>query len=382
MVTGIRIWKYLSFITAVLLVNMSYGFEANFPLVIIEQANDPGGETSPQYEALQKELDRLYEIEKRGGWRKIKPTKKFYGKGESATAVKLLKQRLKASGDFNSDDTSTKFTEELESAVKKVQKRFGFTENGVVDAPLIIQLNIPLSDRIDQLLVNMERLRDFTAFTSGTRLVANIPEFKLHVYEGSKEVFNMAIVVGSESNKTEIFNDEMQHIVFSPYWNVPPGIVEKEILPAMRKNRNYLRDNNYEQVGIEDGLPVIRQRPGVKNSLGLVKFVFPNSHAIYFHDTPAKSLFSVRKRTFSHGCIRLAEPFKLAQYLLRSNADWTPQKIQAAMHSGKEQTAALQTGVPVYITYFTAWVDGDGLLHLREDVYGLDKEMSKRIARS
>ena len=171
----------------------------------------------------------------------------------------------------------------------------------------------------------MERLKNFPAITSGTRLVANIPEFKLHVYEGDREVFNMAIVVGTESNKTVIFDDEMKHIVFSPYWNVPPSIVQNEILPAVRKNRNYLRQNNYEQTGTEDGLPVIRQKPGRMNSLGLVKFVFPNSHAIYFHDTPAKSLFSVRKRTFSHGCIRLAEPFKLAQYLLR-NTEWISKK--------------------------------------------------------
>jgi murein L,D-transpeptidase YcbB/YkuD len=362
--------------------NSTYAFKANNLQFTVQQADNPGNGVSLQMEALQKELDRLYGIEKQGGWKKIIPGKKFYSKGESATTIKQLKERLRASGDFNVADTTSKFTDELATAVKKVQKRFGFEENGVVDASLIKQLNIPVGERIDQLLVNMERLRTMPVPTGGTRLVANIPEFKLHVYEGAKEVFDMAIVVGTESNKTVIFNDEMKQIIFSPYWNVPPSIVQKEILPALRKNRNYLSHNNYEQTGTEDGLPVIRQKPGRMNSLGLVKFVFPNSHAIYFHDTPAKSLFSLRKRTFSHGCIRLAEPFKLAQYLLRNDPAWTPQKIEAAMNSGKEQIVSLSTPVPVSIAYFTAWVDDRGLLHLREDVYGLDKEMAKRVARN
>jgi len=322
--------------------NGAHAFEAGISQVVIQQIKNPGEGINLQSEALQKELDRLYEIEKQGGWKKITSGKKFYSKGESAITIKQLKQRLRVSGDFNSDDTTSKFTDELVAAVKKLQKRFGFEENGVVDPSLIKQLNIPVSDRIDQLLVNMERLRTLPAPTPGTRLVANIPEFKLHVYEGVKEVFNIAIVVGTESNKTVIFNDEMKQIVFSPYWNVPPSIVQKEILPELRKN----------------------------------------SHAIYFHDTPAKSLFAARKRTFSHGCIRLAEPLKLAQYLLRNNPEWAPAKIEEAMNGGKEQPVSLPTPVPVSITYFTAWVDEGGLLHLREDVYGLDKEMSKRIARN
>ena len=127
-------------------------------------------------------------------------------------------------------------------------------------------------------------------------------------------------------------------------------------------------------------MPAIRQRPGSKNSLGLVKFVFPNSHSIYFHDTPAKSLFEVRKRTFSHGCIRLAEPARLAQYLLRNDKNWPPEKIEKAMHSGREQVVTLKQPVAVSITYFTAWVDKEGLLHFREDVYGKDKEMNGKVA--
>lgn len=335
-----------------------------------------------QAERLERELNRFYDIQRAGGWQKITGTKKYYQKGISDPAVKQIKQRLRASGDFKPDDNSPEFTDELALAVKRVQKRFGFKENGVVDAELIRQLNIPVSQRIDQLLVNIERARTVPAVAEGTRLVANIPEFKLHVYEGDRQVFDMAIVVGSESNRTVIFNDEMTQIVFSPYWNVPPSIVENEILPAMQRNRSYLRNNGYEQTGYEDGLPVIRQKPGAKNSLGKVKFVFPNSHAIYFHDTPAKSLFEMRKRAFSHGCIRLAEPEKLAQYLLRSAPGWTPDKIRQAMDSGKEQYVKLPSPVAVSLTYFTAWVDNDGWLHFREDIYGQDKDMAKRIARN
>jgi murein L,D-transpeptidase YcbB/YkuD len=335
---------------------------------------------SIQYELLQKQLDRFYEMEKKGGWKKIVTSKKFFIKAQTDAAIKQVKERLRVSGDFNSLDTSGVFTDELVNAIKTVQKRFGFKQNGVIDAPLMKELNVPLGKRIEQLQANLERLKTQPAITPGTRLVANIPEFKLHVYEGERHVFEMAIVVGTETNKTVAFNDEMTQIVFSPYWNVPPSIVQNEILPAMRKNRNYLRQNGYEQTGMEGGAPAIRQKPGPKNSLGLVKFVFPNSHSIYFHDTPAKSLFEVRKRTFSHGCIRLAEPARLAQYLLRNDKYWTPERIHQAMHSGKEQAVALKQPVAVSITYFTAWVDEEGLLNFREDVYGKDKEMSNKVA--
>ena len=336
---------------------------------------------SKQMALLQQELERYTSIEKKGGWKAIKGAKKFYQKDMSDPAVVQLKARLRASGDYKSGDDSPVFTAELAQAVKKAQRRFGFKENGVVDAPLLKELNRPVSYRIAQLQVNMERLRALPPVSEGTRLVANIPEFKLHVYEGEHHVFDMNIVVGTEANKTVTFNDEMKQIVFSPYWNVPPSIVKNEILPAMRGNRSYLWNNGYVQTGTENGLPVIRQMPGSKNALGKVKFLFPNDHAIYFHDTPAKSLFSVRKRTFSHGCIRLAEPAKLAEYLLRDVPGWSADKVAQAMDAGKEKVVNLPNAVPVSITYFTAWVDQQGQLHFREDVYGHDKKEAAAIAK-
>ena len=325
------------------------------------------------YDRLQKAIDRYYEIQQAGGWRPIRADKKFYMKGQSAAAIKQLKQRLRITGEFASDDSSTLFTPALVEAVKKVQHRFGFTQNGVVDARLVKALNLPVEQRIQQLLANLERLQNNPPAAEGTRLVANIPEYKLYVYEGGQLQFDMDIVVGSEARQTALFSDEITHIVFSPYWNVPASIVANEILPAMISDPGYLGKNGYEETGYEDGLPVIRQKPGPKNSLGGVKFIFPNEHNIYLHDTPVKGLFKLPKRAFSHGCIRLAEPAKLAAYLLRNTPGWTAGKIKKAMNAGKEQWVQLPVPVAVSLNYFTAWVDDEGLLHLREDIYGLDK---------
>jgi murein L,D-transpeptidase YcbB/YkuD len=326
-----------------------------------------------QVSLLQNELNRLLQIERNGGWEKISLPKKFYLKDQSDPSIRIIKQRLHASGDLAATDTSEIFTTELQKAVMKVQKQFGQKANGVVDAQLIKELNVPLRKRIEQLQVNMDRYSSFTEEPEGIWLVANIPEYKLHVYEGQQHVFDMDIVVGKTSTRTATFNDEIRYIVFSPSWNVPESIVRNEILPAMRRSSGYLRRNNYVQTGVENGLPVIKQLPGPNNSLGQVKFVFPNAHNIYFHDTPAKSLFQLSKRAFSHGCVRLGEPAKLAEFLLK-NTDWTPEKIRAAMESGKEKFVQLKTPVAVSIIYFTAWVDEDGIVHYREDIYGLDKD--------
>jgi murein L,D-transpeptidase YcbB/YkuD len=333
-----------------------------------------------QYEKLQNALERLYEIQNQGGWPKIVSTQKFYLKGQNAAAIKQIKERLRISGDFKSKDTSSVFTEELVTSVQKVQKRYGYKQNGVVDALLIKQLNVPVEERIQQVLLNMQRFKNNSLVSTGTILIVNIPEYKLHVYEGTKHVFDMDIVVGSEKNQTVTFNDEMTNIVFSPYWNVPPSIVANEILPAMKRNKNYLRNNGYEITRYENGLPVIRQKPGPGNSLGQVKFVFPNEHGIYLHDTPAKGLFEYPKRTFSHGCIRLAEPAKLAEYLLRNVPGWTTEKIKKAMGSGKEQWVKLPVPVSVSLSYYTAWVDDEGMLQLRQDIYGLDKKSMNNVA--
>jgi len=189
----------------------------------------------------------------------------------------------------------------------------------------------------------------------------------------------MPVVVGKEGHNTTLFSDMLTTIVFSPYWNVPPTIVKKEIMPAMEKDPNYLAANDMEITGTEDGLPVVRQKPGDKNSLGKVKFLFPNTFNIYFHDTPAKGLFEKDVRAYSHGCIRLSEPVKLADYLLQDDPKWTPEKINEAMNRGQEQYVKLKDPVPVFITYYTAWVDENGQLNFRDDIYGHDKEIAEKM---
>lgn len=326
-----------------------------------------------QYRLLRSELNKYEQIARQGGWNKIVLDKKYYIRGESGNTIVQVKRRLAITDDFTSEDESPMFTEALAESVLQVRKRFGLPSTSSIDAALVKALNVPVEKRLAQLEANAARIERMNLSSSGTHLVANIPEYKLHVYENGKEVFNMDIVVGKPSSKTVAFDATMTQVVFSPYWYVPSSIVRNEILPAARRNRNYLRNNRYEVVGRSGGLPAIRQKPGASNSLGKVKFLFPNSYNIYFHDTPAKSLFKMDKRAYSHGCVRLAEPAKLAEYLLRNDPSWTPEKIHKAMESGREQAVKLSAGVPVSIVYFTAWVDEDGALNFRDDVYGKDK---------
>ncbi|HVE60362.1 MAG TPA: L,D-transpeptidase family protein [Chitinophagaceae bacterium] len=332
------------------------------------------------YHLIKKELLRYYDIEKNGGWDSIfLNKKKSFKEGDSALIIRKIKERLFVVNDLTSADTSHLFTSELSEAVKAAQKRFGLRQNGIVDSILLKALNVSVEKRIEQLLINMERMRWLPQQRDSNRIIANIPEFKLHVYEGDTEVFDMDIVVGKEGNNTVVFNDQLKYVVFSPYWNVPRSIVKNEIVPGMAKSPNYLDRQNMEITGTSNGLPVVRQRPGGNNALGQVKFIFPNNYNIYFHDTPSKSLFSRQKRAFSHGCIRLAEPEKMAVYLLRNNPDWTEEKITEAMNSDTEKWVGLKKSVPVFISYFTAWVGNDGQLNFREDIYGHDNEMAKRL---
>jgi murein L,D-transpeptidase YcbB/YkuD len=232
----------------------------------------------------------------------------------------------------------------------------------------------PVTDRIRQIMINMERIRWIPAAPTTDYLLVNIPEFRLHVYEKGKYRWAMNIVTGTAAHNTVIFTGTLKHIVFSPYWNIPPGILKNETLPAIRRNKNYLASHNMEWHG-----NTVRQKPGPNNALGLVKFLFPNVYNIYLHDTPSKSLFSEDKRAFSHGCIRLSQPTKLALFLLRNNSEWDSVKVVKAMNSGKEKYVTVNETVPVYIGYFTAWVDQEGKLNFRDDIYGHDRKMAAHL---
>ncbi len=332
------------------------------------------------YQRLKKALVNYYNIDKDGGWGEITADKvKKYKTGDSDLVIKQVKQRLQISGDKKIIDTSIYYSTELTSLIKQEQKSFGLKPDGVITAALIKELNVPVKTRIRQLLINLERMRWIPQLPEGNIILVNIPEFRLHVFDSSKKIFSMNIVVGKEAHSTVIFTDQLKYVVFSPYWNIPASIVRNEILPAIKRNGNYLSKMNMEKTGVSNGLPVIRQKPGGANALGKVKFIFPNSYNIYFHDTPAKSLFNEASRAFSHGCIRLAEPAKLAEYLLRDQPEWTPEKIKEAMSASKEKWVTLKKTVPVFISYFTAWVDSEGLLNFRDDIYGHDKALAKHL---
>jgi len=332
------------------------------------------------YKALKDQLSRYYTIAKSGGWPEITGVKKSLKLGATDVAIPVIKKRLQITGQMPGADTSRVFNDTLEAAVKTFQTQMGYKPDGVISPLLVKDMNVPATARLEQILLNMGRMRWMPTEPSGELIVVNIPEFKLHVYN-KNESWDMNVVVGKEGHNTMMFSGDLNQVVFSPYWNVPPSIVSKEILPALAKNPGYLESQNMEQVGTEDGLPKIRQRPGGKNSLGRVKFLFPNSFNIYFHDTPAKALFEKDKRAYSHGCIRLAEPEKMAQYLLRNNPEWTPDRIEDAMNSGQEKFVKLKDAVPVMITYYTAWVDYNGLMNFRDDVYAHDKKALEKMFR-
>jgi murein L,D-transpeptidase YcbB/YkuD len=330
------------------------------------------------YKLLKEKLKTYYAISQQGGWPVITASAKQLKSGVSSPQIVLLKKRLALTGDMAADTTPV-FNEGLAGGIRNFQTRFGYTATGILTEGQIKDMNVPVVDRIKQLLVNMGRMQWIIQEPKGKMIVVNIPEFILHVKDGNQKVFDMNVVVGKEGHNTMMFTGNLNQVVFSPYWNVPESIVKKEILPAMQANPNYLATHNMEQVGNDGDLPVIRQLPGDDNSLGKVKFLFPNSFNIYFHDTPAKSLFDKDKRAYSHGCIRLSDPVKMANYILQDDPQWTPEKIDEAMNSGTEKYVKVKNPVPVLITYYTAWVDENGLLHFADDIYDHDKAIISKM---
>ena len=336
-------------------------------------------DVNESYKLLKDQLVKYLTIAKNGGWPQVNAVKKSLKTGTSSPDIAIIKKRLMLSGDLAVNDTSQVFNDTLVTAVKNFQARHGFSETGIVSDSLIKEMNVPVTKRVEQLLMNMDRMRWLANNPSGNLIVVNIPEFVLHVYEGKQKAFDIDVVVGKEGHNTMMFNGDLNQVVFSPYWNVPPSIVAKEILPAIEKNPNYIAKENMEITGNDDGLPVVRQKPGPGNALGKVKFLFPNSFNIYFHDTPSKSLFNRDTRAYSHGCIRLREPEKFANYVLRNQPEWTPEKISEAMNSGNEKYVKVKDPIPVVITYYTAWVDENGRLNFRQDIYGHDEKLAEKM---
>ena len=336
-----------------------------------KQADEP---VYRQYNLLKTYLDKYKKIAEGNAWPVLSSKKKSQRMGDSSTLIHAMKVRLQLLGDLETPSETNIFDSAMAEAVKKFQHRFGMKQDGIIGPQVIRELNTSLQKRIEQISVNIERSRWLPDAMKGRYLAVNIPDFKLHAYEDDSLLWSMNVVVGKSVHKTVVFSGELKYVVFSPYWNVPPGILKNEILPGIQKNKNYLDILHMEWHG-----NTVRQKPGPWNSLGKVKFLFPNSHSIYLHDTPSKSLFNEEKRAFSHGCIRVAEPKKLASYLLRDDPNWDEKKIDVAMNRGKEQYVTLKENMPVFIAYFTAWVDRAGLLNFRDDIYSRDKRLAELV---
>ena len=363
--------------------------------LVLKDANDATHEpVNLYYTKLKGKLSLYREIQKKGGFPFIKTEQEFLTKTESDPVLIQVKKRLFLTGDLKINDNSVLYTVELANAISNFQQRVGLPENGKLNFKTISELNKTVDFRIRQILINLERLRWIPIEIENDYLLVNIPEFKLHVFENKKLIWEANVVVGKEGRQTTIFKGNISKIVLNPYWNIPRSIIIDEILPKVKRNANYLSSNNMEVVS---GAKVInpssinwqkysksfpfdmRQKPGNDNSLGKMKFLFPNSFSIYLHDTPAKELFNRNKRDFSHGCIRVENPKKLALYLLRNNANWNQNKIDNILTTIEETNIEVKPTIPVYITYFTAWVDSKGNLNFRNDIYDLDDDLAKEI---
>jgi murein L,D-transpeptidase YcbB/YkuD len=347
----------------------------------IEQSLKALAPAAPQYHGLRTQLARYRAAAGRGEWPKV-PAAPVLGPGARHEVVPVLRRRLAASGDLDAgaDLQRDVLDDSLVDALERLQERHGLAVDGKYTPALAAELNIPVSERIQQIAVNMDRWRWMPADLGQRYLFVNIPGFRLDAFEKGRSVLDMKVVTGRQQDPTPVLSEQMTHIVFSPYWNIPASILKNEIMPRLTEDPGYLARNNIEMVdnpGTSEEVR-FRQKPGPGNSLGLVKFMFPNAFNVYLHDTPADSLFNRIERDFSHGCVRLERPLDLAKYVLRDQPEWTEERMTAAMNAGAEQTVKLTQPIPIYLAYFTAWED-HGSLQFRSDVYGHDRAHRSRM---
>jgi len=333
-----------------------------------------------QYYKLQEMLKKYRAIEKDNLWKKIAIDSANYKElrpMDSALVISQIRERLFVVGDLKQDSKSNKYDEELMAGVLNYKKRYGLKLNYTLTLEHINQMNEPVGNRIKTIMLNMERCRWIPAKLSQASeyVMVNIPSFRLVYVKNGKYELVSDVFVGTRMTETVIFNGMIDRIVFSPYWYVPQSIINNELKLKIAADKNYLADHNMEWNGGR-----VRQKPGPQNSLGLVKFLFPNPNDIYLHDTPAKSLFEFEKRIFSHGCINVKEAKNLALSILKDNPDWPVEKIDQAMSGQKETTCMLKNKIPIYIGYFTAWVsDETGEISFFPDVYDRDKSLNKLL---
>ncbi|QHS52514.1 murein L,D-transpeptidase [Edaphobacter sp. 12200R-103] len=331
--------------------------------------------------------------------------------GETYPAAGQLEQRLLLEGDIASsaesatqektDDAPHVITKRISEGLRAYQERHGLTIDGRLTSETVTSLNVPMSQRVAQLQYALERWRWLPDPYLNPRLLVNLPEFVLRAYSPDHNLeFKMKVVVGKVigEHQTPVFARMMRYLVFRPYWNVPTSIVRKELIPHIQANHNYLESKNFEVYNnkgqtvsdytvkqLAQGGLMVREKPGPRNSLGLVKFMFPNQYDIYLHSTPATELFNRTRRDFSHGCVRVQKPADLAAWLLDGQKDkdgkeWSLDKVQQAMNAGPNNYQVnLKTPIPIVIFYVTAEVEEDGHVHFFNDIYGYDESLRKTL---
>lgn len=321
--------------------------------------------------------------------------------GDSLKLVSSVREKLKLLGDLSeSEQSSGEWDENLIKAIAGFQERHGLEHTGRLNAETLAALNVPIEERIEQIILNMERLRWLPERLGEEYLLINIPDYQLRIMKDGKVDLKMKVIVGKVMTKTPVFSDTMEYIVFSPTWTVPKSIGIEEMLPKIKEDENYLSRNNFvlyenwsedarevdpedvnwKKIDKENFNFKIVEKPGKGNALGAVKFMFPNRHAIYLHDTPAGHLFNQTERGFSHGCIRVEDPKTLSEYLLKENRQgWDLDKISSHMALDTPTTVTLKNKLPVHIVYHSAWVDKDKRIHFLKDIYQQDRIQKRAI---
>jgi murein L,D-transpeptidase YcbB/YkuD len=345
------------------------------------------------YGRLRQALAHYRRLAAQGGWPSIAvgPVLRL---GDRDARLRVLRQRLRITGELGSESPGAVdlFDQAVEQAVRVFQARHGLDVDGVVGPTTLAALNVPVTARLQQIAVNLDRWRWLPQHLGARYVVVNIADFTLEVVEQEHAVMTMHVVVGTPQQRTPVFSDTMTHLILNPYWRVPPSIARQEILPRLRREPGYLATQNikllrgqgaevrevnphsvnWSAVTAQNFNYFLRQEPGPDNALGRLKFLFPNAFGVYMHDTPQRTLFARSVRAFSHGCIRLEQPMALAEYVLRGQPSWSREKILATIARGGERYVRLPEALPVHLVYWTAWVSDRGLLHFRPDIYGYD----------
>ncbi|MBZ5522380.1 MAG: L,D-transpeptidase family protein [Acidobacteriia bacterium] len=363
---------------------------------------------SPGYRRALNALERYLILEKEGDGPLLPVPKKLVKSikpGDTYPDAPQLAQRLRQLGDLPKDVVLPTqpglYDGALVEAVKHFQRRHGLPDDGAIGAETVKQLNTPLSQRVMQLQFALERWRWLPHDLPSRLVVINIPEFRLRGYEEHHATITMSVIVGQHfhNKQTPVFQDEMEYVIFNPYWNVPVSIARNEMIPSVRKDPGYLEQHHFEivnhrgealaQSALDDeltrqlraGTAEFRQRPGTGNALGAIKFVFPNQYDVYLHGTPEKRLFARARRDFSHGCMRVEDPSALAAWVLRDDPSWTSERIQKAVEAGKTLQVNLPKSITVLVLYGTAFVEEDGEIRFFEDIYGHDATLQALLAK-